>query len=584
MAREKVSDWVVRYLAAQGVTHAYELSGGMLAHLLDSFQRLGGVRLVSMHHEQGAGFAAEGHARMTGVPGVAMATSGPGATNLLTAVGSCWFDSTPAVFITGQVNRHEMKRARPVRQLGFQETDIVSVAGPITKAALQVQAPEEIPEVLDRAFDLALGGRPGPVLVDLPMDVQRAVIDLPEPARRRRQVPDATRVDPAALRGLREAMGAAQRPLALVGGGVRSAQAAGEVMRVVEHLGLPVVHSLQAVDVLAHDHPLRVGLIGSYGNRWANHALGSSDLLLVVGSRLDIRQTGTDTAGFARRRIVHVDVDAGEINNRVLGVDPVVADLRDFAAAVLAGPPARPDLRAWHASIAAMRERWPDTAELKGLPGLNPNAFLRALSLASPAAAAFVVDVGQHQMWAAQSLRLAPGQRFLTSGGMGAMGFALPAAVGAAMAAAGRPVVMVAGDGGFQLNIQELQTVARNRLPLKLVVMNNRCHGMVRQFQETYFEGRYPSTVTGYDAPSFVRVAAAYGLAARHLDTESMAEGPAQDRAVAEALGWLWHDAAQPALLEVGIPMSANAYPKLAFGRPITEMEPQAKPLEMEGT
>lgn len=578
----KVSDYVVRFLAAQGVTHAFELAGGMLAHLLDSFSRLQLVRLISTHHEQGAGFAAEGWARMTGTPGVAMATSGPGATNLLTAIGSCYFDSIPAVFITGQVNRHEMRGERPIRQLGFQETDIVRIARPITKDAFLVENPAEIGASLERSFRTALAGRKGPVLVDLPMDVQRSVVNLPFPRRIQTIPPPALPDD--TLDALWGELGKAQRPLALVGGGVRSAMAGASCRRALEHLRIPVVSSLMGLDVLPHGHPQRVGLIGSYGNRWANHALGDADLLLVLGSRLDIRQTGTDTEGFGRRVIFHVDVDPGEINNRVKGVTPIVTDIGAFAETVCNRPVPWDGWDEWAASIATLRERWPDTQELKGLPGLNPNGFLRALGRASEAAAAFVVDVGQHQMWAGQSLLIHDGQRLLTSGGMGAMGFALPAAIGAAIASAGRPVVVVAGDGGFQLNIQELQTMVRNRLPIKVVVLNNHAHGMVRQFQESYFESRFQSTVLGYTAPPFAKVASAYGIDARVLETEAAPAGPEQDAKVAEAMRWLWEDPEAPALLEVGIPTMANAYPKLAFGRPITEMEPNAKPLDMEGT
>jgi acetolactate synthase-1/2/3 large subunit len=307
-------------------------------------------------------------------------------------------------------------------------------------------------------------------------------------------------------------------------------------------------------------------------------------MLIVLGSRLDIRQTGTDTEGFARRKIVHVDVDPGEINNRVLGVEALLANAGDFCAAIIDTPKPTRDFAPWRTHLNEMRLRWSDTSELKDLVGLNPNLFLRKLGDASTKACAFVIDVGQHQMWAAQSLTLHTGQRFITSGGMGSMGFALPAAVGAAIAAGGETVVVVAGDGGFQLNIQELQTVVRNQLPIKIVVVNNHCHGMVRQFQESYFDSCYQSTVIGYDAPAFAKVAAAYGMSAKRLDTEQLAGGPEQERAVQEALDWLWQDPKSPALLEVIIPMSANVYPKLAFGRPITEMEPDAKPLDMEGT
>jgi len=579
----KVSDYVLKHLAAQGVTHAFELAGGMLAHLLDSAHRLGVVKLVSMHHEQGAGFAAEGWARLTGVPGVALATSGPGATNLLTAMGSCFFDSTPAVFITGQVNRSELKGDRPIRQLGFQETDIVALARPIAKAAWQVTDPARIAEALDRAFDTALAGRPGPVLLDVPMDVQRCTASLPEPIRRGRRAPHPGRVSAADVDAVVALLSRAERPLVLVGGGVRSACAGDACRRALEHLGVPVVRSLLGLDVLPHGHPLEFGMIGSYGNRWANTALGECDALLVLGSRLDIRQTGTDTEGLARRPIVQVDVDQGEIGARVKVARAVVADAGDFCAAVAAAPRPTGERSPWLTHLRSLRDRWPDTAELVALPGLNPNVFLRALGTASAPAAAFAVDVGQHQMWAGQSLVFGAGQRVITSGGMGAMGFALPAGIGAALAT-GRPVVVVAGDGGFQLNIQELQTVVRNRLPLKMVVLNNRAHGMVRQFQESYFESRYQSTVFGYDAPDFARVASAYGIAARRLETERLPDGPEQRRAVAEALEFLWRDPAEPALVDVGIPQLANAYPKLAFGRGIADMEPGAKPLDMEGT
>jgi acetolactate synthase-1/2/3 large subunit len=319
-------------------------------------------------------------------------------------------------------------------------------------------------------------------------------------------------------------------------------------------------------------------MIGSYGNRWANRAIARSDFLLVLGSRLDVRQTGSETIAFgAGRTIDHVDCEPGEINNRVTGCRAIVADLRGFltiANEQLAArrPELRPD---WLAEIAEDRADWPDTAELRDLPGINPNALMHELSARSASASAFVADVGQHQMWAAQSLELGPDQRFLTSGGMGAMGFALPAAIGASYARPGRPVVLIAGDGGFQLNLQELQTVVRGRLPIKMVVVNNRCHGMVRQFQQSYFEGRYPSTYWGYSAPDFAAVARAYGVEARTV--HDRAELPA-------ALDALWRDPTAPALLDVRVDTFANAYPKLAFGRPISEMEPMAEPVGMEST
>jgi acetolactate synthase-1/2/3 large subunit len=547
----------------------------MIAHLLDSIHRQGKIRIVSMHHEQAAAFAADAAGRITGVPGVAMATSGPGATNLLTGIGSCYFDSSPAVFLTGQVNRDEQKGERKIRQLGFQETDIVAMAAPITKAAWRVRTPAELPELLRRAFALAATGRPGPVLLDVPMDIQRSDIsaDPLQPLERGERIsPDA-----AVVRAALERLQKASRPLVLVGGGIRSARATKSLGELVQTLGIPVVNSLMATDVLPCDHPLRVGLIGTYGNRWANMALGNSDCLLVLGSRLDVRQTGADTRGFAAgRSIIHVDCEPGEINNRINGCLAVLSTLREFLESAIEGSAGMqfPQRIEWLEQINKWRKQWPDTAELAEAPGINPNVFMHLLSARSQEAGAYAVDVGQHQMWAAQSLDLNSDQRFLTSGGMGSMGFGLPAAVGSALSAS-RPIVMIAGDGGFQCNIQELQTVARNMLPIKIVVINNLCHGMVRQFQESYFGARYQSTLWGYDSPNFERVACAYGIQARTIQRPEEME---------EAVRWVWEKPEQPVLLQVMIDTYSNAYPKIAFGRAITEMEPFAKPTKMEST
>jgi acetolactate synthase I/II/III large subunit len=570
----RASDWIAKFLASQNVEAVYEVAGGMIVNLIDALHRDGQVRIVACHHEQAAGFAAEGHARMNGVPGVAMGTSGPGAINLLTALGSCHFDSTPAVFITGQVNRHERKLDRPIRQLGFQETDVAAMAAPIAKAAWRIETIEELPTRLEEAFALARSGRPGPVLIDIPLDLQMADVAAP---LSHGPVPIGPSHDPlttdAAAAAIAD-LAAAERPLILAGGGLRAGRAVGAFRAMVDALGVPVVNSLMGVDVLPFDHPLRVGMIGTYGNRWANIALSKCDALLVLGSRLDIRQTGADTDAFiAGGKIHHVDVDPGEINNRVGGVEALVQDLApalaDIAAAAAAREPGDHD--EWMAEIADLRERWPDTGELPGIEGTNPNQVIH--QLAHPSASAYVADVGQHQMWAAQSVELQGEQRFLTSGGMGAMGSGLPLAVGAAIES-GAPVVSINGDGGVQLNIQELQTLARNQLPVKVVVLDNGAHGMVRQFQESYLEGRYQSTVWGYSAPDFVAVAAAYGIPGRQVTEPDEVE---------DAIAEMWaHEG--PYMLEVAIEMEANAYPKIAFGYPISEMEPFVAPKAMEAT
>ena len=556
----------------------FELPGGMITHMLNSLYEFKKIRVVSVHHEQAAAFAADATGRITGVPGVAMATSGPGAINLLTGIGSCHFDSSPAVFITGQVNRHELRGERAIRQLGFQESDIVTMAQPITKAAWQVRTPQDLPQMLARAFDLALAGRPGPVLLDVPMDIQNTKLNVPEPSGFLRSDEPSVSIDTAIWAELQQILNQAQRPLVLVGAGIRAGNALLPLHKFVKALGIPVVNSLLAVDVMPYDDPLRVGMIGSYANRWANHALANSDVLLVLGSRLDIRQTGNDTAFFKGDRvIVHVDCEPGEINNRIPGCIAIHSELKPFLGGALEnlGGAGRPEWVTWRREIEALRDRFDDRRELGSIQGINPNIFMHQLSAVSKAAGAYVVDVGQHQMWAAQSIEVQADQRWLTSGGMGSMGFALPASIGAAVSLAPRPVVVIAGDGAFQCNIQELQTVVRNRLPVKIVVINNHCHGMVRQFQQSYFKEQYQSTLWGYDTPDFARVAEAFGIASGTVRNDSEIDS---------GLHCLWKDAGAPALIEVTIDTFTNVYPKIAFGRPLTEMEPDAQPTAMEST
>jgi acetolactate synthase-1/2/3 large subunit len=611
----KVTNYIAQFLAAQGVSCVFEMSGGMITHLLDSIHQQGDVRIVSVHHEQTAAFAADAAGRITGVPGVAMATSGPGATNLLTGIGSCFFDSSPSVFITGQVNRNEQKGDRAIRQLGFQETDIVSMALPITKAAWMVMEPEDVPEALERAFRIATEGRPGPVLLDIPMDVQRGDINVPAPVKIQPKhemnsqlngvhpngvahspngasstnsafstnsaaplAPDAMSDDPAFWNEMWASLANAERPLILVGGGVNSARVVPQFRELVAALGIPVVYSLMAVDAVTYDDPFRAGWHGSYGNRWANLAIGRSDLLLVLGSRLDVRQTGADTKAFkGEREVFQVDVEPGEMNNRITGCRTLLSHLQPFLAEASKQAPSHPlpARKEWLDEINELREAWPDTKEVGDVPLINPNEFIHVLSQHSQAAGAYLIDVGQHQMWAAQSVELGQKQRFLTSGGMGSMGFALPAAVGAAAVLNGQPVVVIAGDGGFQTNIQELQTIVRNGWPVKIVVINNNCHGMVRQFQESYFDSRYQSTLWGYDSPDFARVAEAYGIPGMTVSEPEKME---------EAAAWLWSDPTKPALLQVMVDTLTNAYPKIAFGKPMTEMEPFFQPIEMEST
>jgi acetolactate synthase-1/2/3 large subunit len=427
--------------------------------------------------------------------------------------------------------------------------------------------------MLEQAFQIALSDRPGPVLLDIPMDVQRAEISVKQLKKVRAINSECTSQIDLGL--LIKQLCKAKRPLILAGGGLHAAHAMGLFRQFVGQIGVPVVNSLMAVDALPFSHPLRVGLIGTYGNRWANLAVGEADFLLVLGSRLDIRQTGAEVEAFKGSRVIyHVDCDPSEVNNRVKGCVSVICQLRPFlkeASTFLSGR-TLPDRSSWLSRIAELRKTWPDIAELKNVPGINPNVFMHQLSHCSPHASVYVVDVGQNQMWAAQSIEPLAKQRLVTSGGMGAMGSALPLAIGAACALASEPVVMIAGDGGFQLNIQELQTIVQYHLPIKLVIINNKAYGMVRQFQESYFEERYQSTIWGFSAPDFASVAQAYNIPAHTVQTPVEVE---------RGLEKLWEDPRSSFLLQVFIDTKANVYPKIAFGLPLTEMEPLSKPMEL---
>ncbi len=575
----KASDYIAKFLEAKKIDFVFELSGGMITNLLDSLHLQTKIKIVTMHHEQGASFAADGYGRVTGKPGVALATSGPGATNLITGIGSCYFDSVPAIFITGQVNRHELKGNRNIRQLGFQETDIISVATPLTKKCYQVKEASEIPTIFMEAFKIATEGRPGPVLIDIPMDVQRGNIDS-DP------IADAMKNDDKQeafgwekeLNNLSSLLHSCKKPMLLVGRGVRSAFAIDELNSFLQLTKIPVVTTLLAVDAIPFNHPQRTGFIGSYGNRWANISFGECDLLIVIGSRLDIRQTGADAKFFENRDIFHIDCEEGEINNRVKGCIPIIADLKYFLKTFNQKFQKENYLQKqdWFSYIQDLKDKWPDSKELEP-KGINPNIFIHTLSQNSTKAKAYLADVGSHQMWTAQSLEISDDQVFLTSAGMGAMGFALPAAIGACLALNSDPVVSVIGDGCMQLNIQELQTIVRNKLPIKIIVLNNQNLGMIRQFQDSYFEGRYQSTWWGYSAPDFEKVAIAYGINAKTITANEETE---------DAVKWLWNEENNdnPILLQVMIDPHTNTYPKIAFGKPITEMEPFSKPIEMEGT
>ncbi len=567
----KLSDYVINFLASKGVTHVFEMAGGSITHLLDSLYDRKDIRTVCMHHEQSASFAAEGYARISGRPGVAMATSGPGATNLITGIGSCFFDSVPALFITGQVNTYEFKFDRPLRQVGFQETDIVSIVKPIVKDAVLVTDEEKIRYELERLFDVACCGRPGPVLIDLPMNIQRSDITPAEQETHDRAHVESGEISDDAIDKVFTLIEHSQRPVILIGGGIRLSGAVGELYRFSQKTGTPVVSSLMGLDAFPHDNELYVGMIGTYGNRCANLTLANSDLVIALGTRLDTRQTGTKPESFARyATIVHVDIDPSELNSKIRADIAINGDVLTFLTELNNRPLGRKDISPWMDRIKQYKARYPDYVKPEDNE-IPPNYFMHMLSGYLPEDTVLCVDIGQNQMWAAQSIVLKKGQRLLTEGGMASMGSALPMAIGASFACQDRPVAIITGDGGFQLNIQELQTVYHHDLPIKIILLNNRSYGMVRQFQEQYFDGRCQSTVVGYSCPDFQKVVSAYSIPVVRA---------VADRDLAEGLKWLFDDM-KPKFLEVLISDKSIVVPKLGVNKPIEEQDPPLSPDEL---
>lgn len=571
----KVTTYLEKFLKSKGIDTIFVLQGGMITRIIDEIHQQGNITIVSVHHEQAAAMAADAYARVTNKPGVALATSGPGATNLITGIGNCYFDSVPAIFITGQVNLNEQKGNRPIRQLGFQETDIVSIVQPITKAAYAIKRADDIPYLLEEAYRIAMEGRPGPVLLDIPMNIQyEECSDFKEISEFLQNFNDDSKEGKKFIEQFIEAFKTSKKPLLLVGRGIRVSNAIKEIRQLISKLNIPTVMSLNGLDVIPYHDPNRIGFIGVYGNRWANYALGSCDLLLVLGSRLDLRQTGADAFTFSKgKTIFHVDIEEGELNNRVTSCITYKSNASSFIKALLETDLPIIHHQQWINEINEQKKRRDDVMEIHDVDGINPNKFIHLLSRYSNKAKAFSTDVGNNQMWAAQSIELNSEQLFLTSGGMGAMGYSLPAAIGGCFALKKQPIVAIAGDGGFQINIQELQTVKRNELPIKMVILNNHSLGMIRQFQDSYLESTYAATVWGYSAPDFVAVAKAYGIDGEKIEGEDE---------IINALMRMWKNPATPYLLDVSIDFHTNVYPKMLFGNPLTKMEPFIDELGME--
>ena len=554
------ADAILRSLEAEGVDVVFGLPGGAILPTYDAFARGTTIRHVLARHEQGAGHMAEGYARASGRVGVAIATSGPGATNLVTPIADAWMDSTPLVCITGQVRSHLIGTD------AFQECDITGITIPVVKHSWLVSDVQEIPHVIKAAFHVARTGRCGPVLVDIPRDIQEAelafeypsAVDLPgwRPPRRGhpRQICDAATV-----------IAEAQRPILYVGGGVLNADACEELRELAEVGRLPVVTTLMAKGGFPESHALHFGWPGMHGPKWSNYALNKADVVVAVGARFDDRVTGKLSAFAPGATIVHLDIDAAEIDKLRHADVPVVGPLKEVLAG-LAGELA--ELRrdgatdAWLTEIAGWREQFP-LRYGNGGDMLKPQAVLEALqALTAGSDVVWTTGVGQHQMWAMQYLECDRPRSFITSGGLGTMGYGIPAAIGAKAARPEATVVCVDGDGCFQMTCQELATSVLEQLPIVIVIVNNGHLGMVRQWQDMFFDERFSQVNLTHHVPDYAALADAYGAKGFVVEDEG-----ALGAALAEAIA-----CGQTAVVDCRVDPAEHCFPMIPAGASALEL------------
>ncbi len=567
------ADAVLRSLEAEGVEVVFGLPGGAVLPLYDALARGTTIRHVLARHEQGAGHMAEGYARASGRVGVAVATSGPGATNLVTPIADAWMDSTPLVCITGQVRTHLIGTD------AFQECDIVGVTIPIVKHSWLVQDVADIPQVLKDAFHVARTGRCGPVLVDIPRDVQEAETEFEYPDepdlpgwRPPRRV-HARQVDAAAA-----ALARAEKPVLYVGGGVLNADACAELLELAEAARAPVVTTLMAKGAFPETHELFFGWPGMHGPKWSNWAMNKCDLLVAVGARFDDRVTGRLSAFAPSATVVHLDIDPAEIGKLRSADIPVVGPLTDVLAGMaerVRAVGAAPRTDAWLRLLDEWRDEFPLRYSRNGGDMLKPQAVLETLRdlTAGRDDIVWTTGVGQHQMWAMQYLVCNRPRTFITSGGLGTMGYGLPAAVGAKAARPDATVVCVDGDGCFQMTCQELATAVLEDLPIVVVIVNNGYLGMVQQWQTMFFDERLSHVHLTHQVPEYATLAEAYGAAGFTVSSEDELEP-----VLAEALAL-----GRTAVVDCRVDPREQCFPMIPAGAAALDLIEYAEPEEVVG-
>jgi acetolactate synthase-1/2/3 large subunit len=551
---------VIRCLLAEGVDLVYGYPGGAIMPVYDELYKFQDqLHHVLVRHEQGAAHAAQGFARATGKVGVAIATSGPGATNLVTGIADAQIDSTPLVCITGQVGKHLLGSD------AFQETDIIGISTPVTKWNYQITEAHEIPEIIARAFYIARSGRPGPVLIDITKNAQFDELDFSYEkctgirSYHPRPVLDLEKVQDAA-----DIINNAKKPYIIFGQGIILSQAEDQLKRLVEKSGIPAAWTILGLSALPTDHPLNVGMVGMHGNYGPNLLTNECDVLIALGMRFDDRVTGNLATYAKQAKVIHFEIDPAEVDKNVKTEIAVLADVKEALTALIPLIDKKSH-ESWHNEFKEMYKIELDAVINEELAptngkGISMGETMEMINKHSKGDAIIVSDVGQHQMFACRYAKFNSTKSNVTSGGLGTMGFALPAAIGAKMGRPDREVVAIIGDGGFQMNIQELGTIFQSKVPVKIVVMNNEFLGMVRQWQELFFDNRYASTKM--INPNFIAIAEGY-----HIKSKKVINREDLDAAVAEMMA-----SKDSYFLEVMVEKENNVFPMIPTGASVSDM------------
>ncbi|MGB7395504.1 MAG: biosynthetic-type acetolactate synthase large subunit [Pricia sp.] len=550
---------IIHCLIAEGVDLLYGYPGGAIMPVYDELYKFQDeLTHILARHEQGATHAAQGYARVTGKVGVAMATSGPGATNLVTGLADAQIDSTPLVCITGQVPRHLLGSD------AFQETDIIGISTPVTKWNAQITKASEIPEVLAKAFYIAKSGRPGPVLVDITKNAQFDEFEFSyKKCTAVRSYEPYPKIKKEAIEAAAELINSAKKPYIVWGQGVILGKAEEQLKALVEKAGIPAAWTIMGASALATDHRLNVGMVGMHGNYGPNLLTNECDVLIAIGMRFDDRVTGSLETYAKQAKIIHFEIDPAEINKNVHADVAVLGNAKESLESLL------PHIKEtkhedWHARFQEKYQIEFDTVIKNDIhptkDGLTMGEVIEEINLASENKAVIVSDVGQHQMIACRYAKFNQSKSNITSGGLGTMGFALPAAIGAKMGAMDREVVAVIGDGGYQMTIQELGIIFQHQVPVKIVVLNNDHLGMVRQWQELFFDRRYASTVMVN--PDFVKIAEGYHIEAKCVSERKDLKATVQEMMASD----------KPYFLEVKVEKEDNVFPMIPSGASVSDI------------